>query len=204
MDLNIKNKNDINFEDINIGFAMTGSFCTFERVLKTLESVVKLGAHVQPILSFAASESDTRFMRARDLHNRLKEITGHTPWTSLQQVEPIGPKKLIDILVIAPATGNTMAKFAGGIADTPVLLAAKSTLRNEKPVVVAVSTNDGLAAAARNIGQLLARKHIYFVPFGQDDPKGKPASLVAGMEMIPQTVADALVGQQIQPILLGS
>ena len=194
----------ITFDNLNIGFALTGSFCTFDRVLKTMKTLTELGAKVQPILSYAASESDTRFFRARDLHIQLKDITGRESWATLQQVEPIGPRNLIDLLVIAPATGNSIAKLAHGIADTPVLLAAKSTLRNEKPVVIAVSTNDGLAAASRNIGLLLARKHIYFVPFGQDDPKNKPSSLVANMESIPQVIVDALTGKQTQPILLGA
>lgn len=189
-------------KDKNIGFAMTGSFCTFERVLASLAQLVQTGALVQPILSFAASESDTRFMTARDLTTRLKEITGKTPWTTLQEVEPLGPKRLLDALIIAPCTGNTTAKLANGIADTPVTLAAKSCLRNAKPVVIAISTNDGLSVAAKNIGELLARKHIYFVPFGQDDPKNKPCSLVASMEDISETVIDAMNGKQIQPVLL--
>ncbi|MDR1262806.1 MAG: dipicolinate synthase subunit B [Oscillospiraceae bacterium] len=185
-----------------IGFALTGSFCTFARVLKVIQTLAGTGAMVQPILSYASSQSDTRFMKARDLSDQLESITGSAPWTTLQQVEPIGPQRKVDILVVAPATGNSMAKLAHGIADTPALLAVKSTLRNGSPVVIAVSTNDGLAAAAQNIGVLLARKHVFFVPFGQDDPRGKPASLVAHMEAIPETVISALKGVQVQPVLI--
>ncbi|MDR1570777.1 MAG: dipicolinate synthase subunit B [Oscillospiraceae bacterium] len=190
-------------EDTRVGFALTGSFCTFERILIVMRRFAETGVQLQPILSYAANEANTRFMRASDLRAQLKEITKREPWHTIQQVEPIGPGKLLDLLVIAPCTGNTLAKLANGIADTPTLLAAKSALRNEKPVVIAISTNDGLAAAAQNIGRLLARKFIYFVPFGQDDPKGKPTSIVANMELIPTVVDDALDGRQTQPILLG-
>ncbi|MDR1599381.1 MAG: dipicolinate synthase subunit B [Oscillospiraceae bacterium] len=185
-----------------IGFAMTGSFCTFARVLKAVQALADAGAAVQPILSYASAQSDTRFMKAGELAGHLKRITGSEPWTTLQQVEPIGPGRKVDMLIMAPATGNSMAKLARGIADTPALLAVKSALRNGCPVVIAVSTNDGLAAAAQNIGILLSRKHIYFVPFGQDDPIGKPTSLVARMESIPETAAMAFLGEQVQPILV--
>jgi len=140
-------------------------------------------------------------MSARFLKDELEKITGRAPLDTIQQVEPIGPSKMVDALLIAPCTGNSLAKLANGIADTPVLLAAKSALRNSLPVVIAVSTNDGLAAAAKNIGTLLARKNIFFVPFEQDDHIGKPSSLVAVMEKIPDTLAEALEGRQIQPIL---
>ncbi|MDR2505857.1 MAG: dipicolinate synthase subunit B [Oscillospiraceae bacterium] len=184
-----------------IGFALTGSFCTFKRVLDVVEDLVKLGFDVLPILSYASSASDTRFMKAEFLKSELMRVTGHAPLDTLQQVEPIGPKKMVDALVIAPCTGNSLAKLAHGIADTPVLLAAKSTLRNANPVVIGVSTNDGLAAAAQNIGILLARKNIYFVPFGQDDHIAKPASIVAHMEKVAQTLEAALQGKQVQPVL---
>lgn len=187
-----------------IGFALTGSFCTFERVLKQVEALVRAGADVQPILSENAYDLDTRFMAAEDLRERLERMTGYAPWHLLTQVEPIGPKKLLDLILVAPCTGNTLAKLGAGIADGPVLLACKSMLRNGRPVLLAVSTNDGLNAAAKNIGLLLARKHIYFVPFGQDDPVGKPTSLVACMEYIPASVEAALEHRQLQPVLVSS
>ncbi|MDR0397429.1 MAG: dipicolinate synthase subunit B [Oscillospiraceae bacterium] len=185
-----------------IGLAMTGSFCTFARVLKVVKTLVEAGAIVQPILSYASAQSDTRFMKASELSEQLERITSSAPWTTLQQVEPIGPQRKVDMVIMAPATGNSMAKLAHGVADTPALLAVKSALRNGSPVVIAVSTNDGLAAAAQNIGILLSRKHIFLTPFGQDDPSAKPTSLVARMESIPQTAAMAFRGEQIQPILV--
>jgi len=187
-----------------IGFAMTGSYCTFARVLKQVQALVEAGAQVQPILSAVSHDLDTRFMSATELVLQLECITGKQPWYTLQQVEPIGPKQLLDLMIIAPCTGNSLAKLAVGIADTPALLAAKSTLRNGGPVLLAVSTNDGLAGAGKNIGALFARKHIFFVPFGQDDPKGKPSSLVARMESILEAAEEALEHRQIQPVLLGA
>jgi len=186
-----------------LGFVLTGSFCTFRRVLKVVERLVSLGASVQPVLSYASATHDTRFIQADELAAQLTRITGNAPWAALQQVEPIGPKRLVDLTVVAPATGNTLAKLASGLADTPATLAVKSTLRNGAPVLLAVSTNDGLAGAAKNIGALLARKHFFFVPFGQDDPAAKPTSLVADMERVPEAAAFALQGKQIQPMLYG-
>ncbi|MBR3076574.1 MAG: dipicolinate synthase subunit B [Oscillospiraceae bacterium] len=185
-----------------IGFAMTGSFCTFEPVLAALTRLCREFETVQPILSAAAGTVDSRFGASADFRARIEAICRRRVWESLAQVEPIGPKKLLDLLIVAPCTGNTLAKLAAGIADTPVTLACKAHLRNARPVVLAPSTNDGLAANARSIGVLLDRKHLYFVPFGQDDPEKKPASLVADMARIPETVAAALEGKQIQPILL--
>jgi len=184
-----------------IGFAMTGSFCTFGRAFPQAEMLTRAGARVIPILSFNAYEMDTRFFTAADVRLRLTAATGEDALHTLGQVEPIGPKHLLDLLIIAPCTGNTLAKLAAGIADTPVTLAAKSHLRNSGPVLIAVSTNDGLAAAAQNIGELLARRHYFFVPFEQDDPEGKPRSLVARMEDIPACAALALDGVQAQPVL---
>lgn len=158
----------------SIGFAMTGSFCTFERVLKQMEALVRRGYEVVPVLSFNAGMLDTRFMTAEHLRARIVEITGNEPIDTLAGAEPIGPKKMTDVFLIAPATGNSLAKLAGGIYDTPALLGAKSHLRNDRPLVLAVSTNDGLGAAAQNIGRLLNVRNIYFVPFGQDDPVKKP------------------------------
>lgn len=185
-----------------IGFAMTGSFCTFERVLKQMEALVRRGYEVLAVLSFNAGTLDTRFMTAEHLRARIVEITGNEPIDTLTGAEPIGPKKMSDVFLIAPATGNSLAKLAGGIFDTPALLGAKSHLRNDRPLVLAVSTNDGLGTAAQNIGRLLNMRNIYFVPFGQDDPVKKPRSLVADFAQIPRTVAAALSGVQLQPMLL--
>ena len=185
----------------SIGFAMTGSFCTFERVLKQMEALVRRGYEVLPVLSFNAGTLDTRFMTAEHLRARIVEITGNEPIDTLAGAEPIGPKKMTDVFLIAPATGNSLAKLAAGIYDTPVLLGAKSHLRNDRPLVLAVSTNDGLGAAAQNIGRLLNVRNIYFVPFGQDDPVKKPRSLVADFSQIPRTIAAGLSGVQMQPML---
>lgn len=185
----------------SIGFAMTGSFCTFERVLKQMEALVRRGYEVVPVLSFNAGMLDTRFMTAEHLRARIVEITGNEPIDTLAGAEPIGPKKMTDVFLIAPATGNSLAKLAGGIYDTPALLGAKSHLRNDRPLVLAVSTNDGLGAAAQNIGRLLNVRNIYFVPFGQDDPVKKPRSLAADFSQIPRTIAAALSGVQMQPML---
>ena len=185
----------------SIGFAMTGSFCTFDRVLQQMEALVRRGSEVVPVLSFNAGMLDTRFMTAEHLRARIVEITGNEPIDTLAGAEPIGPKKMTDVFLIAPATGNSLAKLAGGIYDTPALLGAKSHLRNDRPLVLAVSTNDGLGSAAQNIGRLLNVRNIYFVPFGQDDPVKKPRSLVADFSQIPRTIAAALSGVQMQPML---
>ena len=186
---------------MNIGFAITGSFCTFADVFPIMEELAKKH-HLTPIFSTNAYTIDSRFGTAQSHIRRAAEICGADPLHTIADVEPIGPKKLLDTLVLAPCTGNTLAKLAHSIADTPVTMAAKSHLRNGRPVIVAVSTNDGLAGAAENIGRLLARKNYYFVPFGQDDPKNKSTSLVADFERIPETVELALRGVQIQPILI--
>ena len=186
---------------MKIGFAMCGSFCTFSEVFPIMEEVAKQH-HVIPIFSFASASIDSRFGSAENHLLRAAEICGSKPLHSIEAVEPIGPKKLLDALIIAPCTGNTLAKLAHSIADTPVTMATKSHLRNGRPVIVAISTNDALAGAAENIGKLLARKHYYFVPFGQDDARKKPTSIVADFTKIPQTLEMALAGQQIQPILI--
>ncbi len=192
----------MNLEGVRIGFAITGSFCTFAKILPEMERLVSLGAQVQPILSPAVCREDTRFFRADDFREKVYAITGSKPWDSLTQVEPIGPKQCLDLMLVAPCTGNTLGKLAQGVIDTPVTMAVKSHLRNARPVVIAVSTNDGLSGSASNIGQLLNRKHYYFVPFGQDDPKGKPNSLVAHMDQIVVTCQGALQGKQLQPLLI--
>lgn len=185
---------------MNIGFAMTGSFCTYAQVLPVMEQLAKEHT-VIPIFSQSACSIDSRFGTAMEFLGRAEEICGAASICTVADAEPIGPKKLLDVLVVAPCTGNTLAKLAHSIADTPVTMAVKSHLRNGRPVVIAVSTNDALAGAAENIGKLLGRKHYYFVPFGQDDPQKKPTSMVAHFHMIPQTVAEAAKGRQIQPIL---
>ena len=186
---------------MNIGFAMCGSYCTFSKVFPAMEALAR-EHRVIPNFSDNVQRTDSRFGDAAVFYDKAFQITGVEPICSILEAEPIGPKKLLDALVIAPCTGNTLAKLAHSIADTPVTMAAKRHLRNGRPVVVAVSTNDGLAGAAENIGRLLARKNYYFVPFGQDDPRGKPTSLVADFDKIPETVEMALKGVQVQPILI--
>ena len=190
-------------KEARVGFALTGSFCTLEKALGAMEETAEEYTQVFPILSETTAATDTRFGRAEAWRERIVEICGHGIVDSIREAEPIGPKKLLDVLVIAPCTGNTLAKLAAGIADTAVTMAAKAHLRNGRPVVLAISTNDGLAGAARNIGELLCRKHYYFVPFRQDDAEGKPTSLVADMGKVKETVSAALEGRQIQPVLLG-
>ena len=185
-----------------VGFAICGSFCTHDKVLRALEEVTKLYETVIPIVSEISAFTDTRFGTSEDLLDRLEELTGREVLCDIPTVEPIGPKSLLDLLVIAPATGNTIAKLASGITDTAVTMAAKAHLRNGRPVVIAMASNDGLAAGAKNIGELLVRKHYYFVPFGQDSPMMKPCSLVADFTKIPETMDAALRGEQLQPILL--
>ena len=184
-----------------IGFAMTGSFCTFERIFPVAERLVSLGAQLCPILSYNAYNLDTRFFPAETVRQRLTDITGREIWHTLQEVEPIGPKKLLDLLIVAPCTGNTLGKLSAGIIDTPVTMAVKSQLRNNRPVLLAVSTNDGLGASARSLGTLMTARCFYFVPYIQDDPVGKPASLVAQMELIPEAAAAALQSRQLPPLV---
>lgn len=187
-----------------IGFAVTGSFCTFEQILPVVEQLEKTGADVTPILSFNSANLDTRFFKAEDFKRILKKITGKDIIDDLQRAEPIGPKRLLDLVIIAPCTGNTLAKLALGVTDTPVLLAAKAHLRNASPVLIAVSTNDALAANAKNLGILLNTRHVYFVPYRQDDNKKKCTSVVADMTMIPAAAELALEGRQLQPVMLES
>lgn len=186
---------------MNIGFAMCGSFCTFSKVFPILEQLA-LQHKVFPIFSGASGSIDSRFGQAKDFVAFAERICNRKVIQTIADAEPIGPKKLLDALVIAPCTGNTLAKLAHGIADTPVTMAVKSHLRNGRPVIVAVSSNDALSTGAENIGRLLARRHYYFVPFRQDDPANKPTSIVADFTQIPDTITAALEGKQLQPIIL--
>lgn len=189
-------------EGKKVGFALTGSFCTFSNTIPQITKLIEEGAEVIPIMSFNAYNMDTKFGKAEDFINQIKEITKNEIIHTIDGAEPIGPKHLTDIMVIAPCSGNTMGKMANGITDTPVLMAAKSHLRNENPLVIAISTNDGLSGSAESIGKLLNRKYLYFVPFRQDNPITKPRSLVFDPNYIVDTVKKALDREQIQPILL--
>lgn len=188
-------------ENIKIGFAMCGSFCTFKKVIDEIENLKKTGAIIYPIMSEVAYSTDTRFGTCEEFRKKLNDITQNSIIKTVKEAEPIGPKGYLDVLVIAPCTGNTLAKLAQGIADSSVTMAAKAHLRNQKPLVLAVSTNDGLGNAAKNIGALMNYKNIYLVPFGQDDCVKKPNSLVADMTKIEETVIQALNGKQLQPVL---
>ena len=186
-----------------VGFALTGSFCTFSKIFGVIRTLAETGYEITPILSFHSAGEDTRFYPKAEVVRILEELTGKKPLTTLSEVEPIGPKKLLDAYIIAPMSGASMGKMAHGIFDTPALLGAKSHLRNGRPVLAAPSTNDGLSTAAENIGKILAMRNVYLVPFGQDDPTGKPRSVVADFSLIPEALAAALAGAQMQPILLG-
>lgn len=185
----------------HIGVAFTGSFCTYEKVFTELEKLVAEGAHVQTIFSDASQTIDSRFGNAADFVKKAEEITGIKPILSIPQAEPIGPKSLLDILVLFPCTGNTIAKLANGITDTPVLMAAKAHLRNNKPLLISISTNDALGMNMKNIGLLLNSKHIYFIPFGQDNPEKKPNSMIAHTDLLIPSIEAALSGRQYQPII---
>lgn len=189
---------------VRIGLGLTGSHCTIPEVIPEIKRLKQEGADLYPVLSPAVLQTDTRFGKAEDVQKTIFEITGRKPWHSLVEVEPIGPKKLFDVMVVAPCTGTTLGRLAFGISDTSVTLACKAHLRNSRPVVVAIATNDGLGANLYNVAAMLNRKFIYFVPFGQDDPEGKPRSLVARMELLVETIVYALRGEQIQPIIFGN
>lgn len=188
-------------DKIRLGFAMCGSFCTFKLVLEELERLAK-DYDITPIMSQGAAFTDTRFGKAEDFRRRVAEICGREPITTIADAEPIGPRALLDVLVIEPCTGNTLGKLANGITDTPVTMAAKAHLRNGRPLVLAVSTNDALGTSARNIGTLMNAKNIFFVPMRQDSPRGKPASLVADFSETAAAIKSALEGRQTQPLLL--
>ena len=192
----------MDIKDKKIGVIMTGSFCTFSKVIEQIKELVKRGADVLPIMSYNSYELDTKFGEAKEIIKKVEDITGKKIIHTIQGAEPIGPKQLTDVMLIAPCSGNTIAKLANGIIDTPATMAAKSPLRNNNPVVIAISTNDGLAGSAENIGKLLNRNNYYVVPFRQDNPITKPRSLVFDSTYIVRTIEDALDGKQIQPILL--
>jgi len=185
-----------------IGFVLTGSFCTFRKTIDELKKIVQLGAKVVPIMSENSYTMDTKFGKAQEFIDEIEKITGEKILHTIQEVEPIGPKDMLDILVVAPATGNTIAKLANDIIDGPAVMAVKSHLRKERPVVIAVSTNNGLSSSGENIGKLLNMKHYYFVPFRQDNPFTKPRSLVFDASYLIKTIELALEEEQIQPILI--
>ena len=184
-----------------IGVAMSGSFCTYENAFQELQKLVEAGAKVQTIFSEEAQTIDSRFGKAEEFVRRAEILTGRTPRLTIAEAEPIGPKSLLDLLIVLPCTGNTIAKLANGITDTPVLMAAKAHLRNEKPLLLSISTNDALGMNMKNIGLLLNAKHVYFVPFGQDNPEKKPNSMIAHTELLCEAAEAALDGKQYQPIL---
>lgn len=185
-----------------VGFALTGSHCTFDEVMPQIKRFVDAGATVVPVASHTLMSTDTRFGTSESWQKQLKELTGNDIISTIVQAEPLGPSKRFDVLVIAPCTGNTTSKLANAVTDSAVLMAAKAQMRNQRPLVLAISTNDGLGLNAANISKLLITKNIYFVPFGQDDPINKPNSLVAHMELIAETSEAALLGKQIQPLLV--
>lgn len=185
-----------------IGFGLTGSHCTLSRVFVLLEELVRLGADVVPVVSEAVATTATRFGTPDDWLGELRRVTGKEPLRTISEVEPFGPEKRLDIMVVAPCTGNTLAKLANGITDTPVTMACKAHLRNQRPVVLSISTNDGLGMNARNLGVLLNTRHVYFVPFGQDNPEVKPNSLDSDLDQLVPAVEAALEGRQVQPLLV--
>lgn len=192
----------LSLENKTVGFAVCGSFCTHARAMEALERVKARFERVVPIVSEVTAGTDTRFGKAHDLMREMERICDCRVISTVEGAEPIGPKKLLDLLIICPCTGNTLGKLAAGVTDSSVTMAAKAHLRNERPVLIAPSTNDGLAASAASIGALLPRKYIYFVPFGQDDFEKKPTSLVADFSLVADAAQAALEGRQFQPVLL--
>ena len=190
-------------QGIRVGFALTGSHCCLEEVIPQLTNLISEGADIFPIISQAIDTTDTRYGTSAKWKEQLKNITGRETMTTMVETEPIGPQKLLDVLVVAPSTGNTLAKLANGITDTAVLFSVKAHLRNQLPVVLAISTNDGLSMNAKNIGLLLNVKYLFMVPFGQDNPVNKPNSLMAKWDLITETIISALNGKQYQPVLIG-
>jgi dipicolinate synthase subunit B len=192
----------MNLQGKTIGFGLTGSHCTFEEIMPEMKKLKDAGARVIPIVSNTLLTTDTKFGKSEDWVAQIKEITGEEIIDSIVKAEPLGPSKLLDVMVIAPMTGNSTSKLANALTDSPVLMAAKAQMRNQRPVVLAISTNDGLGFNAANVAKLLPAKNIYFVPFGQDAPDKKPNSLVARMELIKETCEAALDGKQLQPMVV--
>lgn len=192
----------MDFSNINIGYGITGSFCTFAKTKKEVIELTEMGANVIPIFSYQAQNCNTRFGNAKEFVDEICAITGNEGIRTIQQAEPIGPNNFLDIMVIAPCTGNTAAKLCAGIIDTPVLMAAKAHMRNGKALVIAISTNDALGMNFKTIGNLMNMKNIYFVPFGQDNYKSKPNSMIAKMNLLPDTIEAAMRGRQLQPMIV--
>ncbi len=188
--------------NLKVGYAMCGSFCTLKRAVEELKVLKEKGFDIYPIMSPITYSTDTRFGKAADFIKEVEETCGKKIISTVKEAEPIGPKALFDVLVISPCTGNTLGKIANGITDSSVAMAAKAHLRNARPLVLAIATNDALSASAKNIGSLLNTKNVYFVPFGQDDVFKKPTSLISDFSLIYDTVISALDGKQLQPILL--
>lgn len=186
---------------IQLGFAITGSFCTFQKILTVLKKLSEQNYEIVPIFSENSSQLDTRFQQAEDFVHTVQELTGHPGIFTIPEAEPIGPKGYLDALVIAPCTGNTLAKLNSGITDSPVLMAAKAHLRNEKPLIISISTNDALGMNFKNLGSMMNTKNIYFVPFGQDNYEKKSCSMIAHVDLIPDTIEAALSGKQLQPVI---
>ncbi|MDP4171932.1 MAG: dipicolinate synthase subunit B [Bacillota bacterium] len=185
-----------------IGFGLTGSHCTYDAVFPQIEKLVNAGAEVLPVVTFTVQSTETRFGVGENWVKRIEDLTGHKVIDSIVKAEPLGPKIPLDCMVIAPLTGNTMSKFANAMTDSPVLMAAKATLRNQKPVVLGISTNDALGLNGVNLMRLMATKNIYFIPFGQDDPVKKPNSMVARMTLLTEAIEQAINGKQLQPVLV--
>jgi dipicolinate synthase subunit B len=192
----------VNWSGKTVGFALTGSHCTYDEVMPQIQRFVDAGANVIPIASYTVMTTDTRFGQSAEWQKKLRDITGNEIISTIVDAEPLGPSKLLDVLVIAPCTGNTTSKLANAMTDSPVLMAAKAQMRNQRPLVLAISTNDGLGLNLANIAKLLFAKHIYFVPFGQDHPFAKPNSLVSRMDLIMETCEASLEGRQLQPVLI--
>ncbi len=185
---------------LDIGYAMCGSFCTFSKAIKTIQELVS-EYNITPVFSDYAGSTDTRFYDIEKFTKQIEEICGNKAIKTIKDAEPIGPQKMFDALIVAPCTGNTLAKLSHGITDTAVTMAVKAHIRNARPVVIGISTNDALGASAENIGRLLARRDYYFIPFSQDDPKNKPRSMVCNFEKTAEALSNALKGRQIQPII---
>lgn len=191
----------MDLKGIKLGWVVTGSFCTFQYVFPEMEKIKNKGADIYPIVSYSTNNYDTRFGTALEWKKKIENMTEKELVSTIVDAEPFGPKLKLDVMVVAPCTGNTLGKLANGITDTPATMACKAHLRNQKPLVLAIATNDALGANAKNLGLLLNAKNIYFVPFGQDNPQGKPNSLIASFEKIEDTIKEALAGRQVQPIL---